>query len=213
MGKDILSKIPDKYYNSLSLLIFIVAVAGAYLGTGPIYKNMNQVSADYQAQKGELKALNEKVENLKKDENDQKTFQDLCAGIEEAIPPNDKPEEVANQVDKIMEDSGLIDVGDSREIVLFSYQADYQYLASTHGMSGSAPTSTGTQDATAKSYFYNGTFRVEEANYYKITNFMDNVGNNKRFLELKEIKLDRERGDAENKDYINVSWVIEAKRF
>jgi len=25
--------------------------------------------------------------------------------------------------------------------------------------------------------------------------------------------LDRERGDAENKDYINVSWVIEAKRF
>ncbi|KKQ94942.1 MAG: hypothetical protein UT18_C0006G0040 [candidate division CPR2 bacterium GW2011_GWC2_39_10] len=42
MGKDILSKIPDKYYNSLSLLIFIVAVAGAYLGTGPIYKNMKK---------------------------------------------------------------------------------------------------------------------------------------------------------------------------
>ena len=158
---DIMSKVPLKYWNLVSLSILIVGLAGGYLVIDPLYKKVKLANDEYlnNLSKGkEEKAHYEKLLSLQKEYPIEK-LDGYSKKLDTVLPADEKAEDIAVQLQEIVKKAGFKDP-----------TFDWRPLGETG----------------PKTFIFEGEVKGDQK---ALGNFIEMVGNNRRLLEITSLAL------------------------
>lgn len=180
---NILSKIPLRYWNLISILVLIAGLVGGYIVAEPFYKKVKTLNEKYLTDLSAAKKRKSQIDKLKKLQKEYEVkLPDIEKHLNAVFLINEKPEDVAVQIQLIIE------------------QANLGAVNFNMGHTNETPNPTN-----STTYTFSGNL---DGSYENILQFAQKVGDNKRLLELTNFDVSKN-----NDGSATAAWTIEARGY